>query len=43
MQTLNKMAQSALVAAMGLAFSMSALAVDINGAGATFPYAVYAK
>ncbi|MDP1927604.1 MAG: phosphate ABC transporter substrate-binding protein PstS [Thiobacillus sp.] len=43
MQTLNKMAQGALVAAMGLAFSMSALAADITGAGATFPYAVYTK
>ena len=43
MQTLNKMAQGALVAAMGLAFSVSALAADITGAGATFPYAVYTK
>ena len=43
MQTLNKMAQGALVAAMGLAFSVSVLAADITGAGATFPYAVYTK
>lgn len=43
MQTLNKLAQGALVAAMGLAFSVSALAADITGAGATFPYAVYTK
>jgi len=28
---------------MGLAFSVSALAADITGAGATFPYAVYTK
>jgi phosphate transport system substrate-binding protein len=43
MQKLNKLAQGALAVAMGLAFSVSALAADINGAGATFPYAVYAK
>jgi len=28
---------------MGLAFSVSALAADITGSGATFPYAVYTK
>ncbi|WP_296820792.1 phosphate ABC transporter substrate-binding protein PstS [Thiobacillus sp.] len=28
---------------MGLAFSVGALAADITGAGATFPYAVYTK
>jgi len=43
MRTLNKLAQGALSAAMGLAFSASALAADITGAGATFPYAVYTK
>jgi len=43
MRTLNKLAQVTLAAAMGLAFSVSALAADITGAGATFPYAVYAK
>jgi len=43
MQTLNKLAQGALIAAMGMAFSVSALAADITGAGATFPYAVYTK
>ncbi len=43
MRTLNKLAQGALAAAMGLAFSVSALAADITGAGATFPYAVYTK
>ncbi len=43
MRTLNKLAQGALVAAMGLAFSVSALAADVTGAGATFPYAVYTK
>ncbi|MBI1282839.1 MAG: phosphate ABC transporter substrate-binding protein PstS [Thiobacillus sp.] len=43
MHTLNKLAQSTLAAAMGLAFSVSVLAADITGAGATFPYAVYTK
>lgn len=43
MRTLNKRAQGALAAAMGLAFSVGALAADITGAGATFPYAVYTK
>ena len=43
MRTLNKLAQGALAATMGLAFSVSALAADITGAGATFPYAVYTK
>jgi len=41
--TLNKLAQGTLAAALGLAFSVSALAADITGAGATFPYAVYTK
>ena len=43
MRTLNKLAQATLAAAMGMAFSISTLAADITGAGATFPYAVYAK
>jgi len=43
MRTLNKLTQGAMAAAMGLAFSVSALAADITGAGATFPYAVYTK
>jgi phosphate transport system substrate-binding protein len=43
MRTLNKLAQGTLAMAMGLAFSVSALAADITGAGATFPYAVYTK
>jgi phosphate transport system substrate-binding protein len=43
MRTLNKLVQGTLAAAMGLAFSVSALAADITGAGATFPYAVYTK
>ncbi len=43
MHTFNKLAQGTLVATMGLAFSVSALAADITGAGATFPYAVYTK
>jgi phosphate transport system substrate-binding protein len=32
-----------VVAAAGLAFAMTAQAVDITGAGATFPYPIYAK
>lgn len=43
MFTFDKLAKNTLVVAMGLAFSVSALAVDITGAGATFPYAVYTK
>src|SRR5512139_4171411 len=43
MFTINKLAKGSLAAAMGLAFSVSALAADITGAGATFPYAVYTK
>ncbi|MDQ1316040.1 MAG: phosphate transport system substrate-binding protein [Pseudomonadota bacterium] len=43
MRTLNKLAQGTLAVAMGLAFSVNALAADITGAGATFPYAVYTK
>ena len=43
MRTFNKLAQGALAATLGLAFSVSALAADITGAGATFPYAVYTK
>jgi phosphate transport system substrate-binding protein len=43
MRTLNKLAHGTLAAAMGLAFSVGALAADITGAGATFPYAVYTK
>ncbi len=43
MRARDKLAQVMLAAAMGLAFSVSALAADITGAGATFPYAVYTK
>jgi phosphate transport system substrate-binding protein len=43
MRILNKLAQGTLAAAMGLAFSVGAMAADITGAGATFPYAVYTK
>ncbi|MBU1223409.1 MAG: phosphate ABC transporter substrate-binding protein PstS [Gammaproteobacteria bacterium] len=43
MRILNKLAQGTTVAALGLAFSVGALAADITGAGATFPYAVYTK
>jgi phosphate transport system substrate-binding protein len=43
MRIFNKLAQGTAVAALGLAFSVGALAADITGAGATFPYAVYTK
>lgn len=43
MRTFNTLTQSTLAALMGLTFSVSALATDITGAGATFPYAVYTK
>jgi phosphate transport system substrate-binding protein len=43
MRTLNKLAQGAVAALAGLAFSLGAVAADITGAGATFPYAIYAK
>ena len=43
MLTINKLAKGTLVAAMGLAFSVSALAADITGAGSTFAYAIYTK
>ncbi|MFO7543091.1 MAG: phosphate ABC transporter substrate-binding protein PstS [Thiobacillus sp.] len=43
MRVSNKLLQGALAAMMGLAFSAGALAVDVTGAGATFPYAVYTK
>ncbi len=43
MRTLNKLAQGALAVTLGLAFSVGAMAADITGAGATFPYAVYTK
>lgn len=40
---LDRLARCTGAAAVGLAFSASALAADITGAGATFPYAVYTK
>lgn len=43
MHILNKLGRGAVAAAMGVAFSVNALAADITGAGATFPYAVYTK
>jgi phosphate transport system substrate-binding protein len=43
MRTFNKLVQGTVATAAGLVFSVSALAADITGAGATFPYAVYAK
>ncbi|MCA1978691.1 MAG: phosphate ABC transporter substrate-binding protein PstS [Thiobacillus sp.] len=43
MFTFKNLAKASLAAAMGLAFSINALAADITGAGATFPYAVYTK
>lgn len=39
----DKLAKRVLATAFGLTFSASALAADITGAGATFPYAVYTK
>ena len=43
MFTFDKLGKAALAATMGLAMSASALAADITGAGATFPYAIYTK
>ena len=43
MITINKLAKGSLAVAMGLAFSVSALAADITGAGSTFAYAIYTK
>jgi phosphate transport system substrate-binding protein len=43
MRIFNTLAQGTLATAIGLVFSVSALAADITGAGATFPYAVYTK
>jgi len=43
MLSLKKLATGTVAAAMGLVLSASALAADITGAGATFPYAVYTK
>jgi len=43
MRPFNKLLQGTLATAMGLVFSVSTLAADITGAGATFPYAVYTK
>ena len=43
MLSFKPLAKTVLSAALGFALSASAFAVDINGAGATFPYAVYAK
>ncbi len=42
MQIFNR-ALTATVAAIGLTLASSAYAVDITGAGATFPYPIYAK
>jgi len=43
MHILNSIGRGAIAAAMGVAFSVTALAADITGAGATFPYAIYTK
>ncbi len=43
MRIRSKLILGALAATLGLAFSVGALAADITGAGATFPYAVYTK
>ena len=40
---LQKLTQTAATLVIGIAASTSAMAVDITGAGATFPYAVYTK
>ena len=40
---LQKLTQTAAALVIGIAASTSAMAVDITGAGATFPYAVYTK
>lgn len=39
----TKLTQAASALVIGIAASTSAMAVDITGAGATFPYAVYTK
>jgi phosphate transport system substrate-binding protein len=43
MRLLDKLAHGAIAAAVGMTLSFGALAADITGAGATFPYAVYTK
>ena len=43
MRTFNKLAHGIAASVLGLAFSAGALAADITGAGATFPYAIYTK
>ena len=43
MRVFNMLTQGTLATAVGMVFSISALAADITGAGATFPYAVYTK
>ncbi|MHB8981849.1 hypothetical protein [Thiobacillus sp.] len=43
MLALDELARGVAAAAMSLALSASALAADVTGAGATFPYAVYTE
>lgn len=43
MLTLNGLARAAAAVAASLVLSASAIAADVTGAGATFPYAVYTK
>ena len=43
MRVFNKLTQGTLATAVGMVFSVGALAADITGAGATFPYAIYTK
>lgn len=43
MRTFNKMVLGTVATAASLVISVSVLAADITGAGATFPYAVYTK
>ena len=40
---MNKIASKTVTAVCGLLLGISALATDISGAGATFPYPIYAK
>ncbi len=43
MESLGKLGRASLLALSTLAFAVTAEAADISGAGATFPYPVYAK
>jgi phosphate transport system substrate-binding protein len=43
MSILDELCRTVFAALLGAAFSAGALAADVTGAGATFPYAVYTK